>query len=179
MSEYKYNLWSVDENNRPGLDGTPRNADGLTEEQVEELSQVHQHLQSTEEGAWPLRRVHFPATFAEPEPEGKLGESEQIALQEAFHALNKTKYILRAAAIKSAFPEAFVDEGEKDTAALSRIAKAAYGYPQARERCESLEWRVPKPGETFIDNEGTMIDPALAPGETVNYKCWVLRRAGT
>lgn len=122
MSDFEYKLFRRNITNRdtvnylPATDetvdesSTARNADGLTEEQVEELSQVYQHLQSEDEGAWPLRRVHFPATFA-PE-QAATGQLSEEQMKELRHIDKYVRHFSEGTAegLRIAFPEVFENE---------------------------------------------------------------------
>lgn len=114
MDEFEYRLWHSVGKNMGISDNIPRNADGLTEGQVEEARATYNST-TLDDGDQPegLLRA-FPATFSKQKP--------------------------------------------------------------VADRWELDEWRIPKPGEAFIDNEGIMIDPCLAPQETANYQCWILRK---
>lgn len=114
MSEYEYNLWTVS-NNRPVLEGTPRNEDGLTEDDsylVKRLVDVAANCGF--ELAKEARKA-FSHTFAKPDADKGLSDEKRHAIANAHSKLRGHNCKASAAVLKSAFPEAF-DEVEEPKA---------------------------------------------------------------
>ncbi len=152
---FRYQLWI--ENNEWGykcIDPTPRNADGLTPQQVEQVQlmvwAIEDENPAIDDGTC-IARTIFPATFAEPEKEQVELSEEQVEVLRAVAACGER---IVGKPLRKAFPEAF--EGE---------------------RWELIRWGIPNTGEWYMGSKGTQ--PYQATEDHPLGERWILRKVNS